>query len=692
MHGGTYAPVTETTKPNLYLKNLEERDIYTPSGRLLTLINPAYMTRQVYEIAEEDYPIKGHLTSLNPIRPENAPSPWEIEALESFKKGATEYRSLSGTGEEEYYRLMWPLFAEKSCLKCHAEQGYKEGDLKGGISVSVPLAQYNKVSENTIRIIGIAYSLIYLMGLVVLILIFYMLNRQYHRRKNIEGQLKFQAKLLDTVEQSVTSTDINGKILYWNPYSERLYGWKKSEVLGADLKNLIVPSAFKKNADEVYNVVNKGKSWSGEVNVQNNSGDIFPVLLTASPIYDEAGKVTGGISISIDITDKKKMEAQLRQTQKMEGLGTLAGGIAHDFNNILSPIILHSQMALEDMSPDDPLQTNIHEIYKAAKRARELVKQILTFARKGQDNRIKFKASPVIKEDIKFLRSTIPTTIDIRYLKKTDHDTIYANPTELDQVVMNLCPNAAYSMKEDGGIIEVILDSINLRKDRNDGRVDLKKGRYFTLTVKDSGAGISSDLLNKIFEPYFTTKKSGEGTGMGLAIIHGIVKNYGGDISVESTPGKGTTFIIYIPLVDEESISEEEQKTDILKGSGQILFVDDEKAAVSATKKILIKLGYNPTATTSSPEALEIFKKVPELYDLVITDMTMPGMTGKALTEKIREIRPDVPVILCTGYSDQIDEEIAQQIGIDEFLIKPINISELALAIRKVLDKKNNKS
>ena len=688
MHGGTYGPVTEITRPNPYLINIEERDIITPSGKMLTLINPAYMTRQVHELAKSDYGVKGHITSLNPIRPENAPNLWEIEALESFVRGETEFNDVGTVGRETYLRFMRPMFVEKSCLKCHTEQGYKEGDLRGGISVSVPLKPYNDTRAATIKTISIAYSIICVMGLFVLGTSFFMLGKQYQRQKYTEGQLRFQATLLDAVEQSVIATDLKGKILYWNPYSERLYGWKKSEVLGLELISIIIPENDKEHAGEDHKKIKEGKSWSSEVSVRNRSGVIFPVLVTASPIYDEEGRISGAISITIDLQEKKKLETQLQQTQKMEGIGTLAGGIAHDFNNILAPIILHSQIAIEDISPANPLHTSMKEIYKAAKRARDLVRQILTFARKGPDNRIILRASLVVKEAVKFLRSTIPTTIDIRCEINTEHDAIFANPTQINQIVMNLCTNAAHAMKEKGGIIEVILDNTDVRQDAQTGAQDLNPGRYLTITVRDTGAGISPHIMDKIFEPYFTTKKSGEGTGLGLAIIHGIVKNYEGDITVKSTPGKGTTFLIYLPLVDEKSLIEEEQRPDLPKGSERILFVDDEKAAVTAMEKILNRLGYKTAVTTSSLNALELFKNNPQIYDLVITDMTMPDMTGKQLALEIRAIRPDVPVILCTGFSDQINEEEAEAAGIDEYMIKPINMEDIAFAIRKALDKK----
>jgi PAS domain S-box-containing protein len=686
IHGGTYAPVTEKTTPNPYLENIEERDIVTPSGKMLTLINPAYMTRQVHELSEEQYGVRGHITSLNPIRPGNAPAPWEAEALKSFEKGEREYTSVDRTGQEEYLRFMRPMITEKSCLKCHGAQGYKEGDIRGGISISVPLSSYNALGKTTIKAILIIYSTICVLGLVAIGIIFFMHGKQHHIQKIAEEQLRFQAKLLDAVEQSIVATDLNGKIVYCNPYSENIYGWKRSEVIGHDLMKLVIPESNIAEAMKDHVKILEGKSWSEEVMVKNRSGNILPALVSASPVYNENGEITGGIAISIDLTEKKKLEAQLQQTQKMEGIGILAGGIAHDFNNILAPIILHSQMAMDDIAPENPLQSSMQEIYRAAVRARDLVRQILTFARKGQDSRIVLRASLAVKEAIKFLRATIPATIEIRSEIKTDHDAILANPTHINQIVMNLCANAAYAMKEKGGIITLILDNIDINDGDNPGCA-LAPGKYFRLSVSDTGPGIPPDIIDRIFEPYFTTKGPGEGTGLGLAIIHGIVKSYDGGIAVESAPERGTTFLVYLPLVDENAFIEEEKESEMIMGKERILFVDDEDAAITAMEKILTRLGYNTTASNSSPDAFNIFKSNPAEFDLLITDMTMPNMTGMELIREIRAIRPDIPVILCTGFSDQIDDEKVEKAGVNVFLIKPVSMQDIAGAIRKVLDK-----
>jgi signal transduction histidine kinase/ActR/RegA family two-component response regulator len=415
--------------------------------------------------------------------------------------------------------------------------------------------------------------------------------------------------------------------------------------------------------------------------------------------YDRAIKWVDGrtvrLQIATDITQLKELqekqlraEAQLRQGQKMESIGTLAGGIAHDFNNILSPIMLHSEMAMMDLPPENPVQHNLGHIYKAGERARDLVKQILTFARKSEEDRIPLKTSLIVKEVVKFLRSTIPSTINIQYNFKTEQDTVLADPTQVNQIVLNLCTNAAHAMREKGGLLEINLIDEYAGSGEKNNSVELNPGHYLKLSVSDTGSGIASDIIDKIFEPYFTTKGPGEGTGMGLAVIHGIVKNYGGDITVESEVGKGTTFHVLLPNIGAEVLPVIEPETQLPGGRERILFVDDEKAAVDAMQSILERLGYNVTAITSSIEALEAFRHHPEAFDLVITDQTMPNRTGKELAEALASIRPDMPIILCTGFSEQIDERKAKTMGISAFVMKPIIMRDIANTIREVLNKK----
>ena len=403
-----------------------------------------------------------------------------------------------------------------------------------------------------------------------------------------------------------------------------------------------------------------------------------------------------GLTLSArDITEQKRAERekellqeQLRQARKMEAIGTLAGGIAHDFNNILSPILVYTEMALMDLPGDSPLRMGLQQINIAGERARDLVEQILAFARKQKGELVKTKASLIVKEAVKFMRSTIPTTIGIQYDMPASRDLILADPTQLNQILMNLCTNAAHSMEERGGMLNVILEN-EYFDSRSAQRIsDLEPGHYLKLTVADTGHGIAPESLDKIFEPYFTTKEVGKGTGMGLALVHGIVKSHGGAISAESEVGKGSSFHVYFPLVEPDAPVSDTSADTTQRPSGneRILLVDDERLVVDASKMMLEKLGYKVTARTSSIEALELFRHNPGDFDMLITDQTMPDMTGKELAGEMQSIRPDMPIILCTGFSEQMDEKKAKEMGIRGFIMKPVGMKKMAQKVREVLD------
>ena len=371
----------------------------------------------------------------------------------------------------------------------------------------------------------------------------------------------------------------------------------------------------------------------------------------------------------------------------MESIGTLAGGIAHDFNNVLLPIMLHSELAMMDLPSDSPIKHNLEQIFQAGKRAKNMVKQILAFSRQKKQERTSIKISPIIKEIVKLIRSSIPTTIEIRHHVEAKVDIIFADPTQIHQVILNLCTNASHAMSEKGGVLEIRLDDLDLDPTAASQHTDLNPGSYLRLTVNDSGHGMEPEVLNRIFDPYFTTKGPGKGSGMGLAVVHGIVKGNGGDITVESEPGKGTSIKVLFPKSEEEIPEDPKRFVQLQRGTEHILFVDDEKAAVDAMVAMLERLGYRTTARTSSIEALEAFRNNPQGFDLVITDMTMPNMTGKDLAKELRPIRSDIPILLCTGFSEQIDEDEAIEMGIS-FVMKPIVIHEISEAIRELLDKK----
>jgi PAS domain S-box-containing protein len=398
------------------------------------------------------------------------------------------------------------------------------------------------------------------------------------------------------------------------------------------------------------------------------------------------------LSIFRDITEIKMLqkeqiaaEAKLQQALKMESIGTLAGGIAHDFNNILSSIIGYTELSLDDVDRNTVLADNLREVYTAGLRAKDLVKQILTFARQADEEFKPVQVDNIVKEALKFLRSSVPTSIEIRQNIESD-SLIMADPTQVYQIVMNLCTNAAQAMDEKGGVLSVGLTDVRHDAGFTKTDEDLNPGNYLKFSVSDTGSGIPPEVMKSIFDPYFTTKAPEEGTGMGLATVHGIVKNYGGEIMVESEVEKGSTFTVYLPITKKRTGAAPYRKEELPSGTERILFIDDEAPIAKMGGQTLERLGYTVSIRTSSIEALELFRSKPNDFDLVITDMTMPNMTGDKLASELMNIRSDIPVILCTGYSKKISDETALEIGINAFAYKPIIKLELAKTVRKVLD------
>ena len=388
--------------------------------------------------------------------------------------------------------------------------------------------------------------------------------------------------------------------------------------------------------------------------------------------------------------EKAELETQIRTTQKMEAIGTLAGGIAHDFNNILVPIIAYTDMVMATEVPGSANWQNLQEVYKAANRAKELVKQILTFSREREHEICPVQIVPVVKESLKLLKASLPSTIEITQRLEAEGVTILADPTQIHQIVMNLCTNAYHAMRDKGGVMEVTLSQVTIgSRDSLDRR--LLPGSYLVLTVSDTGLGMDQATMERIFDPYFTTRKHGEGTGLGLAVVLGIVKKYGGDIRVYSEPGQGASFQVYFPVLGkvEEGLSSI-LSTAPVTGDERLLLVDDEPQIVDSMQKMLEFHGYHVTTKTSSVEALEVFRLGPESFDLVITDQTMPYMTGDQLVLELKKIRPDIPVVLCTGFSLVMDEAKAKALGIDAFLLKPVLRKEMSETIRRVLDTGKN--
>jgi len=485
----------------------------------------------------------------------------------------------------------------------------------------------------------------------------------------------------------------DGRCIDFNSAFSRVTGWSTTEVIGktaAELELWENPAERQKLID---GIAENGKIENLEAQFRLKDGRTITALMSAVLIRlkDRPHILT----ITRDISELKsaqkereQLKTQLIQAQKMEAIGTLAGGIAHDFNNILGAIIGYAEMALYDTRQDSMEHYNIDQVLKAGHRAKDLVKQILAFSRKSEQAKQIISLTPVIKEALKLLRASLPTSIEIKHNIESNLDAIFADPTQIHQVMMNLCTNAGHSMTDTAGILSVSLQNIDLNAKAAASYPDLNAGPYVKLSISDTGDGMDAATMDRIFDPYFTTKAQDKGTGMGLAVVHGIIKGHGGSIQVDSTPGQGSRFDILFPIMERQMVSETEELKALPTGSECILLVDDEDTLIDLGKNMLKKLGYRVETWTRPVEALESFRADPHKFDLVISDMTMPSMTGDILTTQLRQIRADIPIIICTGYSERINDRRAEELGIQDLIMKPFTIRRLAKTVREVLDEK----
>jgi DNA-binding response OmpR family regulator/anti-sigma regulatory factor (Ser/Thr protein kinase) len=387
---------------------------------------------------------------------------------------------------------------------------------------------------------------------------------------------------------------------------------------------------------------------------------------------------------------KKQLEMELYQSQKMEAIGTLAGGIAHDFNNILSIILGNSELALDSLQELDPIRQNLEQIFTAANRAKEITYQLLSFCRKGDSKQHPLNLNTIIGESLKLMRASLPTNIEIRQNLLDGSHAVLGDATQIHQIMINLCTNAAHAMQDKGGRIEVSLKNVTLEPSHDAQYKGLPPGNYIKMIVSDTGHGINPQIMDQIFDPYFTTKDVGKGTGMGLSLVRGIVKSHGGEIRVDSKPGEFTNINILLPVIDEAELATDGRSSEIApRGDEKVLIVDDEEMIVDILTQLLSQLGYQTVSMTDSSKALEAFRIHPDAYDLVISDMTMPKLTGIQLAQKMRKIRPDIPIIICSGYSEQISIEKSKKYGIQAFIMKPVIMNDMAKTIRDVLDGNN---
>ncbi|MCK5825537.1 MAG: GAF domain-containing protein [Desulfuromusa sp.] len=498
------------------------------------------------------------------------------------------------------------------------------------------------------------------------------------------------ATVMDQTSDGVIILDAEGIIQYLNPSFVSLCGVPAEEGIGISFHDFECSKRNPLFYRAILKVFADNKVLSGHFVNKKRDGTEYDMDARVAPVFDDSGQVVRYVATIRDVSESVGLQRQLRQAQKMEAMATLSGGIAHDFNNILAIIITNMEMTLEDVPEDNPLYGSLELVHKAGLRGKSLVKQFLTISRQSEQPEKIVQLDGIIEESLSLLRSTLPTTIELRKSIETESGLIAADPTQINQVVMNLCTNAGYAMQEKGGILDVSLSDVRLKAEDIVRYPGLQPGDYIKLTVADTGHGMTREVMDRIFDPFYTTKAQGKGTGLGLSIVHGIIKSHRGNITVNSILGIGTTFTILFPKVEREDTdmgNSSAPKT--ITGQGHILFVDDEVDYVAGMKKGLERSGYVVTAETDSRRTLELFRENPDSYDLVITDQTMPHLTGVVLAQELLAIRPDLPIVLCSGSSPGTDTAVnpatAKALGIREVLMKPVERNEIVRVVQQLL-------
>jgi PAS domain S-box-containing protein len=493
-------------------------------------------------------------------------------------------------------------------------------------------------------------------------------------------------QILDTLPTGIVIVDVESRrIVYLNPTAAGMVAVDPQEVIGSPCHRVLCPQLVGNCPMGTQKTLDQA-----ERTMLTADGRVVPILKTVCRTVLDGRDcfIESFIDLSEQLRaeqEQQRLQTQLRQAQKMEALGTLAGGIAHDFNNILSAVLGYSELGLQDLNDaTHPLFAKLTAINHAGHRAKRLVDQILAFSRRQEQLQVPVKVAPIVKEVLKLLQSSLPASIRVESTIADDRS-VMGDPTQIHQIIMNLCTNAYHAMPDAGGLLSLRLEPVCVDSANDCGMEDLPAGPYLRIAVADSGTGIDPAIIERIFDPYFTTKEKGKGTGLGLAVVHGIVKQYGGGISVDSRLGQGTTISVLLPVCVPKTNESGHPPVSMPRGHEHVLLVDDEKDLVDIVGSMLERLGYRVTACTGSLEALALFKQDPRGFDIVVSDFNMPGLTGDLLAQQILSIRGDIPVIICTGFSRTFDQERATAIGVRRILLKPLTMETVAHGLREVL-------
>ena len=829
--GGVYVKTSDYTPANPYLSHLPDRDLVLADGTVLTLVNPAYMTRQVYDLAEVQFGAKGHITSLKPLRPGNAPDPWEEQALHRFHQGEHEVSTVTTIRNQQYLRLMYPMITEDSCLKCHARQGYQPGDIRGGISVSIPMQPYQQAYAQMSGTHLTGRIIIWLAGSLLLLFSYLFLKKRFdlelmarqraetseHKYRMLFDQATIGFALVDAASKEIlecnqalaemtgwTPEELRGRpqsILHharpdsspqansrlkeqsdhsatlredtfvtrhgktfpvWlkahrfalegreiifgaiqdisqqkqnedvlreneakyrallnnqndavflhryssegfnhfvevNDMALKRYGYTREELLKLSPQDIsAAEEARKYGAAQIRRHLLEHKQMIFETIHVKKSGESFPVEINTSVVDLNGEKFL--LATARDISERKQaeqtnrqLESQLQQKYKMEAIGLLAGGMAHNFNNNLAIILGNLQLATAKLGNHPNVLQYLENARTGVHRARELVRQIATYSRQDPQQKRPVQPAAIIQETLSLLQSTMPSTVnfDFSLTEQNPPLTILADPTRIQEALINLCTNAVHAMNEHGDL-QLSLRSAELKLQDLPLKSNLTPGRYACVAVSDNGCGMTAETIERIFDPFFTTKGVDEGTGMGLSTVKGIVEQHDGLIRVESEPGKGSTFSLFFPATNDscETLPDQEAMP-VMRGQEAILIVEDDQMLAELNRTIFEDKGYAVTVEIDSLQALERIRQNPRQFDLILSDQSMPGLTGLELTREAHKINPQLPVVICSGYSSGIPPEAARELNIAAFCAKPLEVSELLNVIRQVLDSRD---
>lgn len=505
--------------------------------------------------------------------------------------------------------------------------------------------------------------------------------------KQLEAERHKLLAAIQQTDETIVVTDAQAKIQYVNAAFEKITGYTTTEVIGQN------PRIFQSGVhddtfyQQMWQTLSSGESWQGRFVNKKKNGELYTEEVTISPVRDSNGTIVNYVAAKSDITERLQLEAQLRQKHKMEAVGYMAGGMAHNFNNNLSIILGNIELSKMKLPSGSEVISFLENAQIGVYRSRDLIKKISTYSRKGIQSRVTMPILTIITETTALLRSTLPTTVSLQADISAENAAvmIHADPSQIQEVLINLCNNAMQAMNE-RGVIKITVEIVELNKKDIPAQYEALPGSYLNVKVQDSGCGIDADILEHIFDPFFTTKEEYEGTGMGLPTVQGIVAQHDGLIKVDSVIGQGTTFNLYFPVVDTPADEVIEPDVTMPQGDEHILFVDDDPMVATLGEQMLTSKGYLVTTMTDSHEALKLFTTNPAKFDMIITDQTMPNLTGIELIEKVKVIRADMATIICTGFSRKLDEESAKELGASAFMMKPFDLPTLLQTVRRVLD------